>query len=323
MQHRPLLGQVLPGREPRGLVTRVGDLLLGSGAEHARPRLVRDAGCGKVTRLRRRPRPRCGGFPPADGLQRRHPGALRRAAPDREGQDRRAAPRPPQRRRGLPAPDRAGARRGCPDDAPAGEVRGQVRDRAREAQVVDRLGRRLRDRRGGARRRRRTDRDRDDLERARIEAGVPAWRKEIDETRSFRPRRVSTGTHISFTKGCYPGQEPVARLHYRGHANRGLRVLRMDAEPGAEIRHQGKAVGRVTERRPWCRPRLRPRQVYHRTPSSSSASSRASPSAERDPQGSPSRRRGGPSWRTSSRSARASRNRTRSRTSYALRRRGA
>ena len=30
---------------------------------------------------------------------------------------------------------------------------------------------------------------------------------------------------ISFTKGCYPGQEPVARLHYRGHANRRLRVL--------------------------------------------------------------------------------------------------
>ena len=84
-----------------------------------------------------------------------------------------------------------------------------------------------------------------DLERARIEAGIPAWGKEIDET--ILPAEAGLDrTHISFTKGCYPGQEPIARLHYRGHANRGLRVLRADAEPGAEIRHQGKVVGRVT-----------------------------------------------------------------------------
>ena len=35
---------------------------------------------------------------------------------------------------------------------------------------------------------------------------------------------------ISFTKGCYPGQEPVARLHYRGHPNRGLRVLGLEGD---------------------------------------------------------------------------------------------
>ena len=87
--------------------------------------------------------------------------------------------------------------------------------------------------------------DEDELERARIEAGVPAWGKEIDET--ILPAEAGLDrTHISFTKGCYPGQEPVARLHYRGHANRGLRVLRMDAEPGGEIRYEGKVVGRVT-----------------------------------------------------------------------------
>ena len=59
-----------------------------------------------------------------------------------------------------------------------------------------------------------------------------------------------TETHVSFTKGCYPGQEPIARLHYRGHANRGLRVLELDgAEPpgsDAAIDLGGKAVGRVT-----------------------------------------------------------------------------
>jgi folate-binding protein YgfZ len=85
----------------------------------------------------------------------------------------------------------------------------------------------------------------EELERARIEAGVPAWGKEIDET--ILPAEAGLDrTHISFTKGCYPGQEPVARLHYRGHANRGLRVLRLDAPAGAELRYEGKAVGRVT-----------------------------------------------------------------------------
>ena len=78
----------------------------------------------------------------------------------------------------------------------------------------------------------------EELERARIEAGVPAWGKELDE--SILPAEAGLDrTHISFTKGCYPGQEPVARLHHRGHANRGLRVLNVDAEPGAEIRYDG------------------------------------------------------------------------------------
>jgi len=54
-------------------------------------------------------------------------------------------------------------------------------------------------------------------------------------------------THISFTKGCYPGQEPVARLHYRGHPNRRLRRLEVAAaKPGDEIVFEEKVVGRVT-----------------------------------------------------------------------------
>ena len=55
-------------------------------------------------------------------------------------------------------------------------------------------------------------------------------------------------THVSFSKGCYPGQEPVARLHYRGKANRGLRLLELaDVPPyDAELMHEGKIVGRVT-----------------------------------------------------------------------------
>jgi len=91
--------------------------------------------------------------------------------------------------------------------------------------------------------------DEEEAERARIEAGVPAWGKELDE--SILPAEAGLDrTHVSFTKGCYPGQEPVARLHYRGHANRGLRVLRIDAEPGQELRYEGKVVGRVTSAAP-------------------------------------------------------------------------
>jgi folate-binding Fe-S cluster repair protein YgfZ len=55
---------------------------------------------------------------------------------------------------------------------------------------------------------------------------------------------------ISFTKGCYPGQEPVARLRHRGHPNRRLGVLEIEAEEppayDAEILHGDRVVGRVT-----------------------------------------------------------------------------
>jgi folate-binding protein YgfZ len=88
--------------------------------------------------------------------------------------------------------------------------------------------------------------DSDELERTRIEAGVPAWGKELDET--ILPAEAGLDeTHISFTKGCYPGQEPIVRLHHRGHANRRLRVLEVQsAQPGDEIDYEGKAVGRIT-----------------------------------------------------------------------------
>jgi aminomethyltransferase len=86
----------------------------------------------------------------------------------------------------------------------------------------------------------------EELDRARIEAGVPAWGRELDET--ILPAEAGLDeTHISFTKGCYPGQEPIARLRHRGHVNRRLRVLEVEAAaPGDEIAFEGKAVGRVT-----------------------------------------------------------------------------
>jgi tRNA-modifying protein YgfZ len=86
----------------------------------------------------------------------------------------------------------------------------------------------------------------EELEALRIEAGKPRFGREIDG--SILPAEAGLDeTHISFTKGCFPGQEPVARLHYRGHPNRRLRVLEVeDAEPGAELVWEGKVVGRVT-----------------------------------------------------------------------------
>jgi folate-binding protein YgfZ len=87
----------------------------------------------------------------------------------------------------------------------------------------------------------------DELERWRIESGIPRWGREIDE-RILPAEAGLDETHISFTKGCYPGQEPIARQRHRGKVNRKLRVLEIEgqAEPGDELQLEGKPVGRVT-----------------------------------------------------------------------------
>jgi len=91
--------------------------------------------------------------------------------------------------------------------------------------------------------------DETELERLRIRAGTPRFGREIDE-RVLPAEAGLVERAVSFAKGCYPGQEPVARLHYRGHRNRELRVLRIAAPapppPGAEVVCEGKTVGRVT-----------------------------------------------------------------------------
>ncbi len=93
----------------------------------------------------------------------------------------------------------------------------------------------------------------EELELRRIESGVPRWGREIDD-RILPAEACLDETHVSFSKGCYPGQEPVARLHFRGHPNRGLRVVELEEEPeyDAPLLHDGREVGRVTSsaRRP-------------------------------------------------------------------------
>ena len=86
----------------------------------------------------------------------------------------------------------------------------------------------------------------DELEALRIEAGTPRYGNEIDD--SVLPAEAGLVERaISLDKGCFPGQEPIARLHYRGHANRRLRVLEVaGSQPGDELLWKGKVVGRVT-----------------------------------------------------------------------------
>src|SRR5579862_4659220 len=86
----------------------------------------------------------------------------------------------------------------------------------------------------------------EELERLRILARTPRWGRELDGY--VLPAEAGLDERaISFDKGCYPGQEPIARLHYRGHPNRGLRVLAVEgAAAGDEVRHAEKVVGRVT-----------------------------------------------------------------------------
>jgi len=87
----------------------------------------------------------------------------------------------------------------------------------------------------------------EELERWRIEAGIPHWGREIDD-RILPAEAGLDETHISFTKGCYPGQEPIARQRHRGKVNRRLRVLELDgdAPSGTELLLDGKTVGRIT-----------------------------------------------------------------------------
>ena len=90
----------------------------------------------------------------------------------------------------------------------------------------------------------------DAFEIARIESGRPEWGIEIDDSTLAQEANMESLQAISFTKGCYTGQETVARIHFRGHVNRHLRGLRFDdanAIPASAALHDatGKAVGDV------------------------------------------------------------------------------
>jgi folate-binding protein YgfZ len=62
----------------------------------------------------------------------------------------------------------------------------------------------------------------------RVEAGRPRYGIDLDDTTIPQEAGLNERA-VSFTKGCYVGQETVARLHYRGKPNRFLRGLRLSA----------------------------------------------------------------------------------------------
>ena len=81
----------------------------------------------------------------------------------------------------------------------------------------------------------------------RVESGRPRYGADLDD--NVIPQEAGLNERaVSFTKGCYVGQETVARLFYRGKPNRHLRGLKLGApvEPGTPLRLGEKEVGRVT-----------------------------------------------------------------------------
>jgi tRNA-modifying protein YgfZ len=85
-----------------------------------------------------------------------------------------------------------------------------------------------------------------DAERVRIEAGIPRYGLDMDG--DTIPQEAGLNDRaVSFTKGCYVGQETVARLHYKGKPNRHLRGLKL-SEPaghGQPIALGDREVGRI------------------------------------------------------------------------------
>jgi len=90
-----------------------------------------------------------------------------------------------------------------------------------------------------------------DVAATRILAGWPTLGREIDEKTLPQEVRYDELAAVSYVKGCYTGQETVARVHFRGHVNRTLRGLVFEdmgggatlSERGVEL--DGKEVGRV------------------------------------------------------------------------------
>jgi folate-binding protein YgfZ len=80
----------------------------------------------------------------------------------------------------------------------------------------------------------------------RVEAGRPRFGADFGSA-TMPAEAGIVGRAVDFEKGCYIGQEPVARLHYRGRPNRVLRGLELSApvEPGAPLRLGEKEVGEV------------------------------------------------------------------------------
>jgi folate-binding protein YgfZ len=86
-------------------------------------------------------------------------------------------------------------------------------------------------------------------EAVRIEAGEPRFGVDLDES-ALAHETGLVGESVSFTKGCYLGQELVSRIETRGHANRMLRGVvlaeNLIPPPGAELATASGVIGAIT-----------------------------------------------------------------------------
>jgi folate-binding protein YgfZ len=89
---------------------------------------------------------------------------------------------------------------------------------------------------------------RDTWETLRIEAGTPVQGQDVDET-TFAPEVGRNPQAVSYSKGCYLGQEPIVMARDRGQVNRTLLRLKLPDGPvphNSPLFREGKEVGRVT-----------------------------------------------------------------------------
>ena len=80
---------------------------------------------------------------------------------------------------------------------------------------------------------------------ARVEAGRPEWGIDIDDSTIPQEANFDELHAISYTKGCYVGQETVARVHFRGHVNRhlrGIHATELDAPPTGATLHDDNGI---------------------------------------------------------------------------------
>ena len=86
------------------------------------------------------------------------------------------------------------------------------------------------------------------LESLRLEAGIPVYGQDVDETNMML--EVGLEDAVSFTKGCYTGQEAVAMATYRGHVSKKLSGLDVSGQlvprRGDVVKKDGKEIGSVT-----------------------------------------------------------------------------
>ena len=89
----------------------------------------------------------------------------------------------------------------------------------------------------------------DALEILRIEAGIPRYGIDMDDTNVVTETNLDDA--VSYTKGCYIGQEIIARIKYRGHVAKKLSGLLFDGTVAVRRRRfvnsvDGKEIGRIT-----------------------------------------------------------------------------